>query len=419
MENGETTAQAALRETLEEAGAEVELGAPFSMISVPYVNQVHLFYRARLRELDFKPGEETLEVALWDEDKIPWQDIAFRTVGLTPQALVRRPRARRFRLPRRGPTIKLQQQGGWTMKVLIGLLAVYAPAVLAQAPAAAPKLDPANTAWMITASVLVLFMTLPGLALFYAGLVRTKNVLSVLMQCFAITCIVTLAWLVIGYSIASATATPGGAAPARCSSPDRGRHGQGQHPRERVRDVPDDLRDHHAGAGDRRLRRARALRRHAALQPALAADRVLPARALGVGRRLAAEERPDGLRRRHGGAPERRHGGAGLRAGPRPPARLPRDADGAAQHDDGGDRRGDALVRLVRLQRGSALAADGAAGMAMLVTHIGAATGAFAWMICEWLRYEKPSVLGIVTGMVAGLGHHYARLGFVGPIGAL
>ena len=76
------------------------------------------------------------------------------------------------------------------------------PAALAQAPAAAPKIDAANTAWMITAAVLVLFMTLPGLALFYAGLVRTKNVLSVLMQCFAITCVVTLAWLAIGYSIA-------------------------------------------------------------------------------------------------------------------------------------------------------------------------------------------------------------------------
>jgi ADP-ribose pyrophosphatase YjhB (NUDIX family) len=83
MENGESTAQAALRETLEEAGAQVELGAPFSMISVPHVNQVHLFYRARLRELDFKAGEETLEVALWEEARIPWNEIAFRTVGLT------------------------------------------------------------------------------------------------------------------------------------------------------------------------------------------------------------------------------------------------------------------------------------------------------------------------------------------------
>jgi len=83
MENDETAGQAALRETLEEAGAQVELGAPFAMISVPHVNQVHLFYRARLLALDFKPGEETLEVALWDEAKIPWQEIAFRTVGLT------------------------------------------------------------------------------------------------------------------------------------------------------------------------------------------------------------------------------------------------------------------------------------------------------------------------------------------------
>jgi ADP-ribose pyrophosphatase YjhB (NUDIX family) len=83
MENDETTAQGATRETLEEAGARVELIAPFSMISVPYVNQVHLFYRARLLDLQFKAGEESLEVALYDEAQVPWKDIAFRTVGLT------------------------------------------------------------------------------------------------------------------------------------------------------------------------------------------------------------------------------------------------------------------------------------------------------------------------------------------------
>ncbi|HYX65763.1 MAG TPA: NUDIX hydrolase [Burkholderiales bacterium] len=83
MENDETTGQAALRETLEEAGAAVELGAPFTMISVPRVNQVHLFYLARLNVLDFKPGEETLEVALFEEAAIPWKDIAFRTVAAT------------------------------------------------------------------------------------------------------------------------------------------------------------------------------------------------------------------------------------------------------------------------------------------------------------------------------------------------
>ncbi|HET7669083.1 MAG TPA: ammonia channel protein, partial [Burkholderiales bacterium] len=82
--------------------------------------------------------------------------------------------------------------------LLVPLL-MHAPAVWAADP---PKLDAANTAWMIVAAALVLFMTLPGLALFYAGLVRAKNVLSVLMQCFAITCVVTLAWVAVGYSMA-------------------------------------------------------------------------------------------------------------------------------------------------------------------------------------------------------------------------
>ncbi|MBI4189563.1 MAG: ammonium transporter, partial [Betaproteobacteria bacterium] len=75
----------------------------------------------------------------------------------------------------------------------------HAPFAAAAEP---PTLNMANTAWMLTASALVLFMTIPGLALFYAGLVRAKNVLSVLMQCFSITCMVTIAWIVVGYSIA-------------------------------------------------------------------------------------------------------------------------------------------------------------------------------------------------------------------------
>ncbi len=83
MENDETPGEAALRETLEEAGARVELAAPFSMIAVPHVNQVHVFYRARLLDLEFRPGAESLEVALFDEATVPWKEIAFRTVGLT------------------------------------------------------------------------------------------------------------------------------------------------------------------------------------------------------------------------------------------------------------------------------------------------------------------------------------------------
>ena len=83
MENGESAGDAAARETLEEAGARIELQGAFSMISVPYVNQVHVFFRARLLDLDFKAGVESLEVALFEEARIPWKDIAFRTVGLT------------------------------------------------------------------------------------------------------------------------------------------------------------------------------------------------------------------------------------------------------------------------------------------------------------------------------------------------
>ena len=83
MENGESTVQGAARETLEEAGVRVEMLSPFSIISVPHVNQVHIFFRARLLDLDFKAGEESLEVALFEEAQVPWKDIAFRTVGLT------------------------------------------------------------------------------------------------------------------------------------------------------------------------------------------------------------------------------------------------------------------------------------------------------------------------------------------------
>src|SRR2546423_110352 len=88
------------------------------------------------------------------------------------------------------------------LRFFIGLaipFLVHAPLALAAEP---PKLNQADTAWMIVAAALVLLMTLPGLALFYAGLVRAKNVLSVLMQCFAITCVVTLAWVIVGYSMA-------------------------------------------------------------------------------------------------------------------------------------------------------------------------------------------------------------------------
>jgi len=85
MEVGETTAEGAARETAEEANARIETGPLFSMIDVPGVEQVHVFYRARLLDLDFHPGSESLEVRLFHEPEIPWDELAFRTVATTLQ----------------------------------------------------------------------------------------------------------------------------------------------------------------------------------------------------------------------------------------------------------------------------------------------------------------------------------------------
>jgi len=283
-----------------------------------------------------------------------------------------------------------------------------------------PKIDPANTAWMLTSAVLVLFMTLPGLALFYAGLVRMKNVLSVLMQCFAITCIVTFAWLVVGYSIAfgDGNAWWGGLGRSFLSgiqvSTVKG-------------SIPETVF-------------AMYQLTFAIITPALVvgayAERVrfggmLLFTLLWVlivycpiahwvwgGGWLQAR----GLMDFAGGTVVHLNAGVaalvcalvlGRRRGfpdtAMPPHNMTMTVTGAAM----------LWVGWFGFNAGSALAADGAAGMAMLVTHIGAATGAFAWMICEWLRYGKPSALGIVTGMVAGLGTITPASGFVGPIGAL
>ena len=85
MENDETTTQAAARETLEEANARVEIGELYSMHNLPYINQVHLLYRSRLLDLDFSPGIESLEVALFEENEIPWDSLAFRPIKFTLQ----------------------------------------------------------------------------------------------------------------------------------------------------------------------------------------------------------------------------------------------------------------------------------------------------------------------------------------------
>ncbi len=96
MENGETTADAALRETLEEACANALLDAPFAMVSIPHISQVHLFYRGTLPTQVFSPGTESLEVALFDEADIPWQELAFRSVSLCLKHYFADRRAGRF-----------------------------------------------------------------------------------------------------------------------------------------------------------------------------------------------------------------------------------------------------------------------------------------------------------------------------------
>jgi len=298
--------------------------------------------------------------------------------------------------------------------------------LLAFAPWAAgadAKLDPANTAWMITASVLVLMMTLPGLALFYAGLVRAKNVLSVLMQCFAIACAATLAWVAVGYSFAfgdggAANAFYGGFGKAFLA-------GVGK--------------DALSGSIPETVFVMFQLT-FAIITPALVvgayAERVrfggmllfstlwlllvyCPiAHWIWGGGWLAKM----GVMDFAGGLVV--HLNAGLAAlvcalvlGKRrgfpdtamPPHNMTMAVTGACL----------LWVGWFGFNAGSALAADGAAGMAMLVTHIGAATGSLAWLLCETWRYGKPSVLGIVTGMVAGLGTITPASGFVGPMGAV
>jgi ammonium transporter, Amt family len=299
------------------------------------------------------------------------------------------------------------------------LLLWCAPALAAEPP----SLDAANTAWMITASVLVLFMTLPGLSLFYAGLVRAKNVLSVLMQCFAITCVVTLAWVVVGYSIAfgdggAANAWYGGFGKSFLSGLEV-KTLKGSIPEsvfamfqltfaiitpalvvggyaERVRFSGMLLFSllwlllvycpvAHWVWGDGWLQKLGVMDFAGGLVVHLNAGIAALVAALVLGRRRGFPDTP------------------------MPPHNLTMTVAGACM----------LWVGWFGFNAGSALAADGAAGMAMLVTHIGAATGALAWMVCEWLRFGKPSVLGIVTGMVAGLGTITPASGFVGPLGAI
>lgn len=281
-------------------------------------------------------------------------------------------------------------------------------------------LNGANTAWILTATALVLLMTLPGLSLFYGGLVRVKNILSVLMQCFAITCVASLLWLLVGYSLAfgEGNAFIGDFSNVLLGSvTEVGLSG----------DIPESVF-------------VMFQMTFAIITPALIvggfAERMrFSSMLVFSGIWLLAVYVPIthwvwgggwlaqmGLLDFAGGTVV--HVTAGVAAvvaamvmGPRhgfptqpmPPHNMTMTITGA----------GLLWVGWFGFNAGSALAANGDAGMAMLVTHISAAAGALTWIACEWAKFGRPSALGAVTGMVAGLGTITPASGFVGPGGAL
>ena len=286
---------------------------------------------------------------------------------------------------------------------------------------ASQALDSGDTAWMLTSTALVLFMTLPGLALFYAGLVHNRNVLSVVMQCFSIACLVSVIWVVCGYSLAFGDTVGGyvgGLSKAWLNGVGLDAL-SGTYPETvfvmfqlTFAIITPAL---FVGGIAERMR-------FSALLIFIAAWVLLvyfPVAHWVWGGGWLADI---GFRDFAGGAVVHITAGvaalvAALVLGSRsgfpttamPPHNLPMTVTGACM----------LWVGWFGFNAGSALAADGAAGMAMLVTHVGASMGSLTWMTCEWVRYGKPSVLGIVTGMVAGLATITPASGFVGPLGAL
>ena len=306
------------------------------------------------------------------------------------------------------------------IKLLAGRLIAAALLSLLPVMAYAETLDTGDTAWIMTSTALVLFMTLPGLALFYGGLVRSKNVLSVLMQCFMIACVVSIIWVVYGYSLSFAEGNQwiGGL----------GNLFLGEVTRESL-----------SGTLPETVFVMFQLT-FAIITPALVvggfAERMKFSSMLlfsifwvslvyfpvchwvwgggflgemglldfaggtvvhitaGVGAIVAAI-----VMGKRNGFPE----------APMMPHNMTMSVTGA----------GMLWVGWFGFNGGSAVAANGDAGMAILVTHISAACGAFTWAVMEWLRYGKPSALGTVTGMVAGLGTITPASGFVGPMGGL
>lgn len=315
--------------------------------------------------------------------------------------------------------------GGHLMDIKRNFRARYLIALLGALSFALPAAaDSGNTAWILTSTALVLFMTLPGLALFYGGLVQAKNVISVFMQCMAIACLMSILWIVVGYSIAFGD---GGAQNAYWGGLDKmfleGVTGA----------IPD-------GGLPEGLIVAFQMT-FAIITPALMVgafvERVKFSAVLifcalwllivyapvahwvwGEGGWLLERGAIDLA----GGLVV--HTTAGVSAlvfavllGRR--SHFP--GDQRPPHNPGYVFLGAAMlwVGWFGFNGGSGLAADAGAARAMLVTHISAATAAFVWMLIEWISFKKPTLVGIATGSIAGLATITPASGSVGPVGAL
>ncbi|MCS6133337.1 ammonium transporter [Shewanella baltica] len=278
----------------------------------------------------------------------------------------------------------------------------------------------ANTAWILSSSALVLLMTLPGLALFYGGLVRSKNVLSILMQCFSIAALVSVLWFAIGYSLAfdAGNSFIGGLGKALLSGIGRDSLSG---------DIPEPL--------FMLFQMTFAIITPALIIGGFAERMKFSAVLIFSGAWLLLVYAPLthwvwgggwlaqlGLYDFAGGTVV--HITAGVAAlvaakvlGPRKgflnsaimPHNLTMTVTGA----------GMLWVGWFGFNGGSALGANGTAAMAILATHLAASMGAMTWAAIEWIKFGKPSALGIVTGMVAGLGTITPASGYVGPAGAL
>ncbi len=291
------------------------------------------------------------------------------------------------------------------------------------APLWADTLDSGDTAWLLTSTALVLFMTIPGLSLFYGGLVRSKNVLSVLMQCFAITCMASLMWVLFGYSLAF---SDGGNLNAWIGGLDKV-FLQGVARDALSGTIPETvfvmfqmtfaiITPALVVGGFAERMKFSAMLWFSALWLVLV---YIPVCHWVWGGGWLGDK---GLLDFAGGTVVHITAGVaavvsavviGARRGFPGTAIVPHNMTMTVAG------AGMLWVGWFGFNAGSAVAANGDAGMAMLVTHISAAAGSLAWMAVEWIRHGKPSVLGIVTGMVAGLGTITPASGFVGPLGAL